>query len=117
MQNYKINRTGDRPLSFSGEQIGCGTTKTISGPGQNRWTTVDLYLTVGQKYIAVVTNHTCWDGEHDYTAGWIADTADALLDYLKDEETGKFGRASQEALEDAVEISPGLAAAYSMNVP
>ena len=111
MQHYKIERTGRSPFSFNGECIGCGSTKTVSGSGSNRWTTVDIYKTVGGKFVAAITNHTMWEGEHDYTKAWTAADAQAVIDNLKDE-SGKFGRASQEALEHAAEASPEFAAAY-----
>ncbi len=68
MQKYTLQRTGDRPLSFTGELIAGVGGRVHSGQEQNRWHEIRIYSTAGGSYVLEVTYQTTWRGEdgHDY---------------------------------------------------
>ncbi len=111
MQDITIKRTGQPPLTFSGDKIGHGSTEIFEGQRSNRWTTVDLYITKGGRFIAAVTNRTIWQGEHDYTKAASFKTPAEVLNFLKDDE-GSLGRASQEACEEAAVANEQFKSSY-----
>ena len=101
MKPIQITRTGEPPLRFTGTKIGSGSTRTNRGEGQNRWTTVTIYRTKGGKLIAHIGYRTCWQGEHDTDNAKSFTTPAELVEWLKDDNDGRLGRASQEACEEA----------------
>ena len=109
MENYKVKRDGLPPIVFTGEKIGHGTTRTVSGSGQNRWTDVDIYRTQGGKYIASIARMTIWEGESNRRTATSKPTAAEIIQWLKDDtESETLGDASQEAVEDAVKVDEGF---------
>ena len=107
-KEMQLTRTGKPPISFIGIKIGTGTTQRNNS---TRWTEVNIYTTKGGKLIASVLNRTQWQGERDFTDAKSCATASEVMDCLKDDE-GKFGVASQDALESAAENNPEFAAAF-----
>lgn len=97
----QITRTGEPPLRFAGVEIGSGDTKIDGGSRANRWTEVTIYITKGGKYIAHVGYRTCWQGEHDTDNARSFTTPAELVEWLKEDNEGRLGRASQEACEEA----------------
>ena len=113
MQNYTVKRDGLPPIVFTGEKIGHGTTKSVNGPGQNRWTEVDIYRTQGGKYITYVGRMTIWQGESDRRSATSKSAAEEIIQWLKDDaESDTLGDASQEAVEDDVKTDPKFAEAW-----
>jgi hypothetical protein len=113
MENYTIKRDGLPPIVFIGDKIGHGTTRSDNGPGQNRWTDVDIYRTHGGKYVAYVGRMTIWQGESDRRAATSKATPKEIIQWLKDDtESYTLGDASQEAVEAAVKVDTEFAAAW-----
>ena len=96
-----ITRTGEPPLRFTGIEIGSGDTKIDGGNRANRWTEVTIYITKGGKYVAHVGYRTCWQGEHDTDNARSFATPIELVEWLRSDNDGRLGRASQEACEEA----------------
>lgn len=115
MQSHKVTRDGLPPIIFTGEHLAHASTKTVSGPGQNRWTEVDLYKTQGGNYIAAVVRYTIWEGESDrYSAKSFTSVPD-VIEWLKEGED-RLGSASQEAVEKAACCEPAFAEAWVEHV-
>lgn len=62
MQTIKLDRTGQRSLAFTGEQIADATTRDRDS---FRWTTVRVFRTESGKIILGTGFYSCWDGERD----------------------------------------------------
>jgi hypothetical protein len=67
MVNINLRRTGDRLLQFTGQIITMASTRKITGMESERWLEIELYLTVGNKYVVAVSYKTRCKGElsHD----------------------------------------------------
>jgi hypothetical protein len=105
MEKIIIKRDGLPPISFTGEVIGTGSTRTHNS---TRWTTVDIYRTKGNRYIAKVSRLTCWQGESDHREAKSCELASEVIDYLKGD-NDFLGDASQEAVEEATKHDASFA--------
>ena len=101
MKVITLERTGLPPIRFTGIEVGSGSTRTVSGEGQNRWTTVCIYRSKGGKWLAHVRRMTCWEGEQCSYSATSAATPAELIAWLSNDNDGHLGRASQEACEEA----------------
>lgn len=111
MQDYTIKRTGLPPIKFNGELIGSGSTEIEHGNRANRWTEVEIYKTKGGKFIASVGRLTIWQGESDHYKAASFEKATDVIEWLKGE-GGTLGKASQTAVEKAVQADPSFADAW-----
>jgi hypothetical protein len=105
MEKMIIKRDGLPPISFTGEVIGTGSTRTHNS---TRWTTVDIYRTKGNRYIAAISRLTCWQGESDHREAKSCELASEIIDYLKGE-NDFLGDASQESVEEATKHDANFA--------
>ena len=108
----QITRTGEPPLRFTGTKIGSGDTQIEGGNRANRWTEVNIYVTRGGKYIAHVGYRTCWQGEHGSDNARSFATPTELIGWLRSDNEGRLGRASQEACEDAAKNDDAFGKAF-----
>ena len=115
MKSIEIRRTGLPPIKFTGEDIGSGSTRSVSGEGHNRWTDVRIYRSKGGRFIAEVNRITRWQGESDHHSAVSKATAKEIVEWLAGED-GTLGRASQEAVEEAAKKEPAFAEAWAENV-
>jgi hypothetical protein len=67
MERFKLERTGDLPLSFEGERVAQSKGKWHSGKDQNRWHDLAIYRTKGGRYLLQITYQTQWQGESDHS--------------------------------------------------
>jgi hypothetical protein len=113
MERHIITRDGLPPISFTGELIG-DADNSISRDGNraNRWTEVEIYRTKAGKYVGHVRSLTCWQGERNHDAATSTVTAGELIDWLRKDNDGELGPVSQEAVEEAVKVDQGFAAAW-----
>ena len=109
---FTIDRTGELPLRFTGFEIGSGSTRTSSGDSSNRWTSVRIWRTKGGKYVVRAGNYTCWQGEQDHIRGASFATPAEVIDWLRSDNDGRLGRASQEACEEAANNDAEFAKAF-----
>ena len=109
MEVITLERTGLPPIRFTGTKIGSGSTATHDS---TRWTTVHIYRSKGGKWLAQVRHITQWEKEHDsYSATSAASAAD-LVEWLKSDNDGRLGRASQGACDDAAKNDEEFAKAF-----
>jgi hypothetical protein len=110
-QTHTIARDGLPPIRFTGELIGHGSTKTVRGSNQNRWTEAAIYRTKGGKYVVALERHSQWEGERNcYTAASCA-TAQEVITWLGEGET-TLGEASEEAVVAATKADDNFKAAW-----
>lgn len=105
-QEIKIKRDGNRDLLFSGTMLGHADGRTVSGPGQNRWSEVWLYRTDSGKYVWEHKYNSQWEGESGSHTANVYDSAEELIagiEYREAAEHGypRFGRLDKECLEEA----------------
>lgn len=83
---FNIQRTGDLPLTFTGEKLAEADTQEFGGKAQTeRYFSGEVYETTGGRHVIAVTYHTTWKGE--------APHQDAVIVYPEPE-------SIREALED-----------------
>jgi hypothetical protein len=56
MQEYKLPRTGNAPVKFTGERLAQGSSKAEGGPRSRSWHTVEIYRSRGGSWIG----HVCF---------------------------------------------------------
>lgn len=109
-QEHRVERQGDRDLAFSGWLIGYAEDETDpDGFGTVRGVTVSIYATESDSLVL----HTCrWEEREDsertstcevadFSEFTIQNTADAALEWLKEDAGGKLGPTSKAAWEQA----------------
>lgn len=81
--SHTLSRTGDRPLTFSGELLSEADSQTHQGPCQNRWWELALYRSESGKFVAHIHYKTQWQGEHNTDTVLHADDAADLAAQIK----------------------------------
>ena len=112
MEKHTITRDGDRPIVFTGELIGSGSTHSNQGSNEFRYTDVYIYRTKGGKYVADVQHITRWQGERSTSKAAALNTPAEVVEWLKDDNDGALGRASQEACEEAAKNDEAFGKAF-----
>ena len=82
-----VKRTGQAPLRLRGERVAfCGSSDNNAHPqysgSPGRSQSVSIYKTAGSKYVAAITNETCWQGEHNTDEAAVFPSAKQCIDYL-----------------------------------
>ena len=68
---------------------------------------------IGGKYVVAVSRFTIWQGESNHHTATSKDTAEEIIQWLKDDSQSEtLGAVSQEAVEDAVSCDKNFAAAW-----
>ena len=80
MEKITLNRTGDRPVEFTGEEIASADTREHQGPCQNRWWEIALYRNEPGKFVLAIGYRTQWQGEHPTDTVYVCDTAEETAD-------------------------------------
>lgn len=105
LQGYQVERDDNLPLQFKGYLVGWNDVDLSVARG----TRVTIFVTKSNKIVTAV--HQWQRGEKSqrqrHTAG-VHQTAQAALDWLIGDDSGKLGRSSREAWEMACQIWPGL---------
>lgn len=112
MEKHTITRDGDKPIVFTGERIGEGSTHSNQGSNEFRYTDVYIYRTKGGKYVVDVQHITRWQGEQSTSTAAALDTPDDVIAWLKEDNDGNLGRASQEACEEAAKNDEAFGKAF-----
>lgn len=84
MKTYRIDRTGEIPLAFTGELVGQADGQWAAGREQSRWHDLRLYHTAGGQYVLHAEYHTLWQGELGHSWAAIAEPGeftDVLASY------------------------------------
>jgi hypothetical protein len=66
-----LPRTGQAPLTFSGELLADTDGERQGGKEQNRWHELAVYRTAGGKYVIAIRYRTRWQGELDHDTAQI----------------------------------------------
>ena len=80
MTEITIQRTGNRPLVFTGELL---AVEPEEWPKGNRWHQLATYRTQGGKYVATCTLFTSWQGENTHYSAEICDSIDSCIDWFR----------------------------------
>jgi len=111
MEKFSIKRDGLPPIAFTGRTIVSANNKIGHNGHNTRWTTVTIYRTKGDKFIASISRRSQWQGEAGSDRAASFATAGELIEWLKEGES-ELGSVSQEAVEEAAEAAPEFAAAW-----
>ena len=111
MEKITIKRDGRKPITFTGEMIGKASSHSHQGDKQNRWTEVEIYLTRGGNYVALLVRRTCWQGESDRLDAEVCLTPADVIAFLSEGEP-ELGTVSQEAVEKAAKNDEAFAKAW-----
>ena len=74
----RIERTGQRPLEFEGEQLAEASTRNHAGKERNRWHELAVWKAASGKFVAGVSYHTQWDGEAGYDDAMVFESLDQV---------------------------------------
>ena len=115
MDTHIVKRDGDKPLTFSGEEIGVAS----SYSGQPRWFEVEIYRTESGKYVVHGVGMSDVEHESDWHWAVICESGEEVVEALYRENKDGLRylpRTSQEALGEASERDPVVAAAYRQEI-
>ena len=81
MATITLTRTGDRPLTFEGDQIASANSRWAKGQESNRWHELCLYETTTNKFVLHIAYRTQWQGELNRDEALIlSDIADVAME-------------------------------------
>jgi hypothetical protein len=83
-KTMKIERTGQRPLEFEGEQLAEVSTRNHAGKERNRWHEITVWKTKSGKFVAAVSYHTQWEGEAGYDDALVFESLDQVATLLEE---------------------------------
>jgi hypothetical protein len=78
MQEYKLDRTGDAPVKFTGELIAEGSSFADEGPRSLSWHEVDIYKTLAGRWIGQIYYRGGHFGGGDESWVFVANSHDDL---------------------------------------
>jgi hypothetical protein len=84
MIKIRLNRTGDAPLRFDGEEVASSDGQRQGGRDRNRWHDLAVYRVADDRYVVAIAYRTQWQGELDHHAAVIVATAAEVAQVLRD---------------------------------
>lgn len=89
---YTLERDGDKPLKFSGQELAWVSNQEPSGENQSRWDEYTLYRTTKGTFVIAHEYKTQWQGEICRHEVWYGpDAKDLLVDCGYDDPDDKDG--------------------------
>lgn len=87
MTKYRVERDGDKDLSFTGELIAESssspeTARSDYSGATGRWSELRLYRTKGGKFVCEQIGRTQWQGEHDRYSGAVCDDEAGVQEFF-----------------------------------
>jgi hypothetical protein len=82
MKEYKLQRTDDVPLRFTGELIAEGSSESEDGPRSRSWHTVDVYQTRGGQWIGHVWFNSGTTSQPNEDTVMVAESQEELRQQL-----------------------------------
>jgi len=79
---HTLPRSGQAPLTFTGQQLAESDGERQSGKEHNRWHELAVWRTTGGKYVVQIAYRTKWQGELDHDAAVIVDQAKDVISVL-----------------------------------
>jgi len=83
MDTFKLGRSSDRPLEFTGELLAEADTRMSAGQDHQRWHELALYRTAGGTYVLAIGYRTQWQGETDHDAVYTAADAGDITEMAR----------------------------------
>jgi len=85
MADITLDRTGDRPLAFSGKEVADATSKLDTDPGNRHWHDITVYKLAGKTtgFIVAVAYHTDWETETDHHCAEVCADVKAVAEFLR----------------------------------
>jgi hypothetical protein len=115
MHSIRIERNGDVPLEFSGEELGYATSES---PGKHRWFEVTIYRTATDRYVVHGVGMSRLPGEDDRHWAVVCEGGHDVVAALY--RVGDAGRylptTSAHALMDAAQRDGEIRDAYVLSV-
>lgn len=111
MDTFCIERSGDRPLRFTGEKL---ADQTSYVKGKPEWTEVRFYRTATGRYVTETVGRSARPGRIDRCATTVSDDPEAMVASLRrinDEGTSYLTHIALAALDEAAAIDPAVEAA------
>ena len=71
---HRLQRSGNAPLTFSGERIAAQDGRLQFGKEHNRYHDLAIYRTGEGKYIVAIKFMTLWQGESDHASAYVCDS-------------------------------------------
>jgi len=100
-QQYILERDGERDIQFNGVKLAGIESESRQNEQRQRWTSIDIYRSEGDKLIAHVTGHTSHAKEYNRYKAFICNTDEELVRALKQDNGGWLGSLSKDVLLDA----------------
>lgn len=78
LEEVRLERSGQRALTFLGTLLAkvCGT--RAAGKEQNRWHNLVLYRTAAGRHVVAIEYHTRWEGELGYCEATVCDCPEEI---------------------------------------
>ena len=93
IETYTVERDNERDITFTGERIGFGTSRTPYK--DDRWTELSLYKTKGGKFVCSEIGYTKWQGEQTRYKAEVCETTEEVVEFFG------HGWVSKELYSDA----------------
>jgi len=84
-KSFVVDRTGDRPLSFSGDLLEEASSRVNRGSESNRWHELALYRVDGEeeRYVLVINYRTIWQEESDHDTAIVCVSAEDVAAQIR----------------------------------
>lgn len=84
MPQFTLARTGDVPVTFTGDWVFQGDTSRKEGPGEKRYHHAGLYRTGKGRYVLEVVYHSKWPNEDDRSDVIVCDSVKSLRNAIRE---------------------------------
>lgn len=82
MKEYMLKRSGQRALTFTGDELASVSTFSDNGPGNLRYWNISVFKTESDQFVLCMAWFSRWQGENEYDSATVheslADVATAL---------------------------------------
>lgn len=78
MNDFLLDRSGLRPLAFTGQELSTVEVVANSGPCSSRWWSIRAFKTDSDKYILALEWKTQWQGENNQDYAEVFESLDDL---------------------------------------
>lgn len=83
MERYTLERTGQAPFVFEGEQIAQASGQHLGGKEASRYHSLELYRTKGDNWILQIQWYTHWQGEVGVSYAFLLEGPGEVRDKLE----------------------------------
>ncbi|MEO0387053.1 MAG: hypothetical protein AAF281_05915 [Pseudomonadota bacterium] len=108
--SFRIKRIGQRPLEFSGTELGMAMSYV---PGAPYWYEINIYRTVDQKFVVAVRHFFESEDEQDTARAWECDDFFSAMDMLEAYDAADDVRVYADPEGKGLSVPELLAAAHT----